>query len=191
MLESNNIGEAVKSYVESLEEEQKNGKLIENDRVKKVKENLCGIGKIAEFIKRVVELICLGEEVDIKVDTDNNKVSVYGKDLGIAIGRDGKNMRALEFIVNLIRKRKKIVERNVVVDIKDYKKRKFEKVEKIAKRMARKAISEGKKITLKPMCSYERKIVHDVLSGLKEVRTKSKNSEPYRRIVIYPINDSK
>ena len=191
MLGNDDIGEAVESYVRSLEKEQKNGKLIENDRVVEVKENLYGIEKIAEFIKRVVELICLGEEVDIKVDADNNKVSVYGEDLGIAIGRDGKNMRALEFIVNLVRKKKKLVERNIVVDIKDYKKRKFEKIEKIAKKMARKAISEGKKITLKPMCSYERKIVHDVLSGLKEVRTKSKNREPYRRIVIYPVNGSR
>ena len=191
MLEDNNIGEAVKSYVKSLEEEQKNGKLIENDRAKKVKGNLSGIEKVAEFIKRVVELVCLGEEVDVKVDSDNNKVSVYGKDLGIAIGREGKNMRALEFIVNLVRKRKKLGEKYVVVDIKDYRKRKFEKVEKIAKRMARKAISEGKKITLKPMCSYERKIVHDVLSGFKEVRTKSKDRKPYRRIVIYPMRGSR
>ena len=187
MLENNNIGEAVESYVKSLEEEQKNGKLIESDRVKKVEENLTGFEKIAEFIKREVELICLGEEVDVKLDTGNNKVSVYGKDLGIAIGRNGKNVKDLEFIVNLIGKRKKLVERSIIVDIKDYKKRKLEEVERIAKKMARKAVSEGKKITLKPMCSYERKIVHDVLSGFKEVRTKSKSKEPYRRIVIYPL----
>jgi len=53
--------------------------------------------------------------------------------------------------------------------------------------MARKAIKEGRKIVLKPMCSHERKIVHSVLAEFKEVRTESKNNEPYRRIVIYPV----
>ncbi|GAH20643.1 unnamed protein product [marine sediment metagenome] len=66
--------------------------------------------------------------------------------MGIAIGRDGKNMQALEYIINLIGKRKKLLCRNVTIDIKDYRKKKISNIKKTAVIMAKKAISEGRKI---------------------------------------------
>jgi len=187
MLEDKSIGEAVNSYVKSLEEEQKSDSLIENKRADQRGMSLPGFARIADFVKIAIGLICLGEEVNVKTDPDNYKISVYGSGLGMAIGKNGKNMQALEFIINLIGKRKKLIERSVTIDIEDYKKKKLEKIERVAKSMARKAIKEGRKIVLKPMCSHERKIVHSVLAEFKEVRTESKNNEPYRRIVIYPV----
>jgi spoIIIJ-associated protein len=187
MLEDKSIGEAVNSYVKSLEEEQKSDSLIENKRADKRGMSLPGFARIADFVKIAIGLICLGEEVNVKTDPGSYKISVYGSGLGMAIGKNGKNMQALEFITNLIGKRKKLIERSVTIDIEDYKKKKLEKIERVAKSMARKAIKEGRKIVLKPMCSHERKIVHSVLAEFKEVRTESKNNEPYRRIVIYPV----
>lgn len=190
MPESKKMDDAINLYIKSLEEEQRNGKLIEGKRVDKEEEkDLSGIEKIAGFVKKAIELICLGEEVKVKLDSDENKISVYGTDLGIAIGKDGKNLQALEYIVNLVSKRKRWAEKDIVIDIKDYKERKFEKLKKIALKMAKKAIDEGKKITLKPMSPYERKIVHGILSEIKDIKTKSKNREPNRRIVIYPLRE--
>ncbi|MBC7333057.1 MAG: KH domain-containing protein [Actinobacteria bacterium] len=189
MPDSRNLDEAINLYIKSLEEEQRNGKLIEGKKIGSEGENLTGVEKIASFVKKVVEFICLGEEVKVKIDPDANKISVYGTDLGIAIGRAGKNLQALEYIVNLIARRKRWVSGEVVIDIKNYKERKFEKLKKIALRMAKKAIEEGKKIALKPMSSYERKIVHGILSEIKNVKTRSKNKEPNRRIVIYPLKE--
>jgi len=88
MLEDKSIGEAVNSYVKSLEEEQKSDSLIENKRA-------------------AIGLICLGEEVNVKADPGSYKISVYGSGLGMAIGKNGKNMQALEFIINLIGKNRK------------------------------------------------------------------------------------
>jgi len=187
MLEDKSIGEAVNFYVKSLEEEQKSDSLIENKRADKKGMSLPGFARIADFVKIAIGLICLGEEVNVKTDPGSYKISVYGSGLGMAIGKNGKNMQALEFIINLIGKRKKLIERSVTIDIEDYKKKKLEKIERVAKSMARKAIKEGRKIVLKPMCPHERKIVHSVLAEFKEVRTESKNNEPYRRIVIYPV----
>ena len=98
-------------------------------------------------------------------------------------------MEAIEYILNLYAKRKDLSEKNLTIDIKDYKKKKYEAIKNIALKMAGKAIKEQKKIILKPMPSYERKIIHDVLSENKEVKTKSKNKEPYRRIIIYPLKE--
>jgi spoIIIJ-associated protein len=100
-------------------------------------------------------------------------------------------MQALEYIINLIGRRKKLIERNVNIDIKDYRKKKIEKIKKIAIAMARKAISEGRKIALRPMSSYERKIIHNTLADVKDVSTRSSYEEPNRRIIIYPVKGSK
>ena len=148
------------------------------------------IEKIKEFIVKVVSTVSNSEISDIKYDKENNKIDIYGKDLGIAIGKNGKNMEAIEYIVNLVARRKNILDRSVSIDIKDYKRKKYDIIQNLAIRMAKKAVKEGRKIVLKPMPSYERKIIHDALSESKEVKTKSKNKEPYRRIIIYPNKEN-
>jgi len=223
MSEQRSMEEAISSFVDSLEEEQKSNKLIEsnqkekiidenednseNDRYKNY-ENYPGkeedeeeaikeetgisgdIDKIKEFIVKVISTVSNSEVSDIKYDKDNNKIDIYGKDLGIAIGKNGKNMEAIEYIVNLVARRKNILDKSLSIDIKDYKRKKYDIIKNLAIRMANKAIKEGRKIVLKPMPSYERKIIHDALSENKEVKTKSKNKEPYRRIIIYPNKEN-
>ncbi|MBC8386974.1 MAG: KH domain-containing protein [Actinobacteria bacterium] len=191
MVLDKNMGNAINTFVKSLEDEQKSGKLVENS-IKKNNENKesSGFEEITNFVKRAVEIICIGEKVNVEADEENLKISVYGNDLGIAIGKDGGNIEALEYVTNLIGRRKKLIDNNVIIDIKDYRKRNIEKIKKVAIEMAKKAIKEGKKIILKPMPSHERKIIHNVLSSLKEVQTRSKNEEPNRRVIIYPVGNS-
>jgi spoIIIJ-associated protein len=192
--EDKSIKKAIDSYIKSLEEEQKRNKLIENNS-KKIEsstgEEIDGMEKIKQILKKSIELICLGEEVKIDTDSKELKLSVRGNDLGIAIGRDGKNMQALEYIINLIGKRKKLLCRNVTIDIKDYRKKKISNIKKTAVIMAKKAISEGRKIALKPMGAYERKMIHNLLAKFKDVTTRSRYEEPNRCIIIYPIKGSK
>lgn len=192
--EDKSIKKAIDSYIKALEEEQKRNKLIENNS-KKIEsiagEEINGMEKIKQILKKSIELICLGEEVKIDTDSKELKLSVRGDDLGIAIGRDGKNMQALEYIINLIGKRKKLLCRNVTIDIKNYRKKKIDKIKKTAVIMAKKAISEGRKIALKPMGAYERKIIHNLLAKFKDVTTRSRYEEPNRCIIIYPIKGSK
>lgn len=195
MSEDLDVVNAVDSFIESLKLEQENGKLMEDNSKKPVlgikDEQLAGLDKIAKIIKKSIEMICLGEEVKVNTDARENTISVHGNDLGMAIGKDGKNMMALEYIVNLIGKRKKLLNKNITLDIKDYRKNKVDKVKKIALKMAKIAIKEGRKIALKPMCAYERKVIHNLLSKFKDITTKSRYEEPQRRIIIYPANQAK
>ncbi|MCE5329395.1 KH domain-containing protein [bacterium] len=210
MSEQKSMEEAIGKFVESLEEEQKSNKLIEsNQKIKISEENEIeeekedednfyseesekyddennDIEKIKEFIKKIIIYVSNSEISEIRYDKEINKIDVYGKDLGIAIGKNGKNMEAIEYLVNLYAKRKNIIDKTIIIDIKDYRKKKNDIIKNLAIRMAKKAVKEGRKIILKPMPSYERKIIHDTLSDNKEVKTKSKNKEPYRRIIIYP-----
>ena len=211
MSENASMEEAISKFVESLEEEQKNDKLLESNNIKEsyideitedyyeeeifeennydTVDNKEKSEKIKDFIKKVIALVTNSEVSEVNFDETAGKIDVYGRDLGIAIGKNGKNMEAIEYILNLYAKRKDLSEKNLTIDIKDYKKKKYEAIKNIALKMAGKAIKEQKKIILKPMPSYERKIIHDVLSENKEVKTKSKNKEPYRRIIIYPLKE--
>ncbi|MDD3818263.1 MAG: KH domain-containing protein [Actinomycetota bacterium] len=196
MIEEKCIKDALDLYVESLEEEQKSNKLIENSNKTGInagmdEEAATGLEKLRKILKKIIELICVGESVKINTDIKELKLSVYGGDLGIAIGKDGKNMQALEYIINLICKRKNLVNGNVVIDIKDYRQNRIKKIKKEAREMANKVVKEGKEIALQPMCSFERKIVHNILSEFEGINTKSKYEEPNRRIVIYPLKKSK
>ena len=207
MSENTHIEEAINKFVQSLEEEQKSDKLLESHNKKDffTEEEYCDEAaeepennqiliedrceKIKEFVKKVIVLITNSEVDEVAFDEAAGEINIYGRDLGIAIGKNGRNMEAIEYILNLFVKRKSLFEKNLIIDIKDYKKKKYESIKKMALKMAVKAVKEQKKIILKPMPSYERKIIHDILSENKEVKTKSKNKEPYRRITIYPLKE--
>ena len=88
-------------------------------------------------------------------------------------------------------KRKKILDKTIAIDVKNYRKQNVEKINKIALKMAEKALKENRKIALRPMPSHERKIVHDLLSKIEDIKTISRDAEPNRRIVIYPLNSQR
>jgi spoIIIJ-associated protein len=187
MEESKDLKNAVGSFVESLEKEHENNKLVEDNSNKKGYKQSDGFFMLVSKLKKIIEMVCIGEEIRIETDEKNYLISVYGKDLSAIIGSNGQGIEALEQIINLIGKRKQFIEQRIVLDIKDYRKKNIEEVEKLAMNMAEKAVKENKKITLKPMPSYERKIIHNLLSKIEGVKTHSKFDEPNRRIVIYPV----
>jgi spoIIIJ-associated protein len=189
--------DAINAFVISLEDEQKKSQKVETEKIEKanIEENedkelkyFTGLDKIIIILKKILEYICADEEIDIEIDTENLIISIYGKDLAMAIGKNGSNIEALEYIINLIGKRKKLIDRRIIIDIKDYKKKNIETLGKVALQMANKAVKESRIITLKPMSSYERKVIHNLLATVKDIKTKSRDKEPNRRIVIYPAN---
>ena len=188
MSDSDDMKDAINAFVISLEEEQKKSKKVEIEKIEL--KNFTGLDKTVTILKKILEFICAGEEVNIEIDAENLIISIYGKDLDIAIGKNGSNIEALEYIINLIGKRKKLIDRRIIIDIKDYRKKNIETLEKIALQMANKAVKEGRTIALRPMPSYERKVIHNLLETVKDVKTRSRDKEPNRRIVIYPANSN-
>lgn len=199
MPDNDDMKDAINAFVISLEEEQKKSKKVETekkdkenieDKENKELKNFTDLDKIVTILKKILEFICVGEEIDIETDTENLIISINEKDLAIAIGKDGSNIEALEYIINLIGKRKKLIDRRIIVDIKDYRKKNIENLKKIALQMANRVVKEGRKISLRPMPLYERKAIHNLLATVKDIKTKSMDKEPNRRIVIYPDNNS-
>ena len=120
-----------------------------------------------------------GDEGEIILD-------IVGDDLGILIGRHGKTLDALQVVVSAITNRR--IERRypIVVDVSGYKHRRRMKVEEIARRAAERAGRQGRPVQLRPMTSFERKVVHMTLRDDRRVTTASDGDEPFRHVIVSP-----
>ncbi|MDO8963553.1 MAG: RNA-binding cell elongation regulator Jag/EloR [Coriobacteriia bacterium] len=120
-----------------------------------------------------------GDEREIILD-------IVGGELGLLIGRHGKTLDSIQTLVAAITSRKLGFRYPVVVDVEGYRGRRREKLEDMARRSADRVSRQGKAIKLRPMTSYERRVVHMALRGDRRVVTGSEGEEPTRSVVISP-----
>jgi spoIIIJ-associated protein len=106
--------------------------------------------------------------------------------MGLLIGRRGETLRSLQFMVNLLVSRKVQKWPQVVVDVGNYRQRRQESLEGLARRMAERVRQSGRPLMLEPMGAYERRIVHLALRADPTVYTESTGEGENRKIVIYP-----
>ena len=120
---------------------------------------------------------------------DTITLHVEGADeeaMGLLIGRRGETLRSLQFMVNLLVSRKVQKWPQVVVDVGNYRQRRQESLEALARRMAERVRQSGRPLTLEPMGAYERRIVHLALRADPTVYTESSGEGENRKIVIFP-----
>jgi spoIIIJ-associated protein len=120
---------------------------------------------------------------------DTITLHVEGADeeaMGLLIGRRGETLRSLQFMVNLLVSRKVQKWPQVVVDVGNYRQRRQESLEGLARRMAERVRQSGRPLTLEPMGAYERRIVHLALRADPTVYTESTGEGEHRKIVIFP-----
>lgn len=110
--------------------------------------------------------------------------------MSLLIGRRGETLRSLQFMVNLLVSRKVQKWPQVVVDVGNYRQRRQESLEGLARRMAERVRQSGRPLMLEPMGAYERRIVHLALRGDPTVYTESTGEGDNRKIVIYPSKSS-
>ena len=110
--------------------------------------------------------------------------------MGLLIGRRGETLRSVQFMVNLLVSRKVQKWPQVVVDVGNYRQRRQESLEGLARRMAERVRQSGRPLTLEPMGAYERRIVHLALRGDPTVYTESSGEGENRKVVIYPAKST-
>ena len=118
-----------------------------------------------------------GEEGELILD-------IMGDNLAVLIGRHGKTLDSIQFLVSTIVSKKTGYRHPVVVDVKGYKHRRKQKIISIAKASAARAIRQKQEVKLRPMTPYERRVVHVALRDDKRVITASEGVEPNRYVVI-------
>jgi len=113
-------------------------------------------------------------------------LDIVGDDLGVLIGRHGRTLDSLQILVSAIAHRRLDLRYPTVVDVSGYRHRRRLKVEEMAKRAADRAARGGRPVPMRPMTSFERKVVHVALRNDRRVRTESEGAEPYRQVVVHP-----
>ena len=104
--------------------------------------------------------------------------------MGILIGKRGQTLDSLQYLVSLVVNKDQKEYVRVKLDTEDYRKRRKETLENLAKNIAYKVRRTRKPVSLEPMNPYERRIIHSALQGNKYVETYSEGNEPYRHVVI-------
>jgi len=108
----------------------------------------------------------------------------------LLIGRRGETLRSLQFMVNLLVSRRVQKWPQIVVDVGNYRQRRQESLEGLARRMAERVRQSGRPLMLEPMAAYERRIVHLALRSDPTVYTESSGEGENRKVVIYPAKRS-
>ncbi len=123
----------------------------------------------------------------IEVEEDEEKVSamVYGTGVGVLIGRRGKTLSDLQYLINIIMRRQfAALNKMVVLDVENYRVRREKTLVQLAQNVARKVKDSGREQALEPMTPQERRIIHLALQEQPGVTTYSTGDEPYRKVVV-------
>lgn len=141
------------------------------------------------FIEDVLEYMNVGEVEINEYEGDEGELilDLTGDDLAILIGRHGKTLDALQFLVSTATARMIGYRYPIVVDVEGYKGRQREKLESIALNAADRAASQNRSVRLRPMTPYERRIIHITLADDPRVETASEGEGPSRRVVVLPL----
>ncbi len=142
-----------------------------------------------ETLQGILEHFNVGEVTIDEYEGDEGELilDITGDDLAVLIGRYGRTLDALQFIVSAIDYRKLGFRYPVVVDVEGYKSRQREKIESIAHSTARRAVSQGRSIPMRPMTPYERRLVHIALKDDPKVETESEGEGSERHVVVIPL----
>ena len=116
-------------------------------------------------------------------------VDVRGKDLSVLVGRRSETLNAFQYVASLIIGKETQQFVHLVVDVEGYRARREKQLAQMAERMADQVAKNGKKQTLEPMTSAERRIVHIALREHPAVITESTGEEPHRKVMILPKED--
>ena len=139
-----------------------------------------------EFLDGVFEAMQLEVNLSMELDEKDNTLSIdlAGPEMGVLIGKRGQTLDSLQYLTNLAVNRSSENYTRVKIDTEDYRRRRKETLENLAKNMANKVKRTKKAVTLEAMNPYERRIIHSALQNDNNVTTHSEGEEPYRYVVI-------
>ena len=117
-------------------------------------------------------------------ETGNLEIDFAGDDMGILIGKRGQTLDSLQYLVSLVVNKGTNEYIRVKLDTEDYRQRRKETLENLAKNIAFKVKRTKRSVSLEPMNPYERRIIHSALQNDRYVTTHSEGEEPFRRVIV-------
>ena len=162
---------------------------MSEDQIEVTEEELDAIADTAiAALQDILKYFNVGEVTIDEYEGDEGELilDITGDDLAILIGRHGRTLDALQFVVSAITVRSMGFRYPVIVDVEGYKSRQREKLESIARSTANKAASQHRSVKMRPMTPYERRIVHIALRDDDRVDTASEGEASARHVVVVP-----
>lgn len=160
---------------------------------KKVEIEVIEKREVKEYLKKIIKstLKDMGIDVEIEISMNNNVPTyrLFSSNDALIIGKDGKNLKALTVVINQILQKEIEQPYKFLLDVSDYQKRSDKHIENLAKKIAKEVKETQIEVKMDRMNSYQRRIVHNILSNNKYVYTESIGEEPNRCVVIKPKNN--
>ncbi len=144
------------------------------------------IDKVEEYLDALFKAMKIDTVVELKYDEDEKTmdINLTGEDMGILIGKRGQTLDALQYLISLYVNKESTDYIRVKLDTENYRARRKETLEQLAKNIAIKVKRYRKPMSLEPMNPYERRIIHSALQNDRYVTTRSDGEEPNRHIIV-------
>lgn len=141
---------------------------------------------VRDFLTQVFDAMNLTVDISVEVEEDNHTVNVElkGDEMGVLIGKRGQTLDSLQYLTSLALNRHTDEYVKVKLDTEDYRKRRKETLENLAKNIAYKVKRTKRPVSLEPMNPFERRVIHSTLQNDKYVSTHSEGEEPHRHVVV-------
>lgn len=144
----------------------------------------------SKFMTGLIQAFGAEGTVELVEDGDDLELRVHGKELGLLVGPRGTTLQAVQDLARVASQRRLgDHDTRLRIDVGGYRERRREALGKFAVQMADEVKASGVARVLEPMSSADRKIIHDTLSDLEGIATRSEGDDPYRRVIIAPAND--
>ena len=139
-----------------------------------------------EFLNSVFEAMNMIVVSDVKYDENERTMDIElsGDEMGVLIGKRGQTLDSLQYLVSLVVNKDTEDYIRVKVDTENYRQRRKETLENLAKNISFKVKRTKRAVSLEPMNPYERRIIHSALQNDKYVTTHSEGNDPYRHVVV-------
>lgn len=160
---------------------------------KKVEIEVIEKNKIKDYLKNLIKTTVknIGLTVEIEIRFENNipTYHLYSNNDALLIGKDGKNLKALNLYINQVLTKEIGESYKFFIDVNNYKNKNDKNIEFLAKKLAREVAKTKIEVKMDSMNSYQRRLVHNILNNSKKVYTESVGEEPNRCVVIKPRED--
>ena len=179
-----------KPVVVEVEKEEAPVEVVAEEEVPEKKEDLVEvepqtIEACKKFLHDVLKTMDMEVVLTSSIDEDGAlSINMEGENMGILIGKRGQTLDSLQYLTNRVANKMQEGYVRVKLDTENYRARRKETLENLAKNVAHKVKRTKKNFSLEPMSPYERRIIHSALQADKYVSTHSEGEEPYRRVVV-------
>ena len=175
---------------------------IETEIIEKGSSGFLGIGSkpavvrirkkftVEDYTRKFLDDIFHAMDMDVNIiihvseDQKNVDIELKGDDMGVLIGKRGQTLDSLQYLTNLAVGKQVSEYVKVKIDTEDYRKRRKETLENLAKNIAYKVKRTKHSVSLEPMNPFERRVIHSSLQNDRYVNTHSEGEEPYRHVVV-------